>query len=269
MSLLTIDHQKCTSDGLCAANCPIGIITMNAHGPEPIPGAEQMCLNCGHCVAVCPHGALTLHSMPLENCPPLQKDWQLQPEQVAQFLKGRRSVRSYTSESVPRELLEKIIDVTRFAQTGKNSQTLHWTIIRDSQEIHRIAEATIEWMREIVQRPQMAWAKALVAAWENGYDPICRSAPHLIFTHVPESQAQMAAIDGAIALTYMALAALPYQLGTCWTGFVMMAAAMSPSVQAALNLPEGHKLLGGMMLGYPKVKYHRIPMRNAARVVWR
>ena len=102
MSLFTIDHQKCTRDGLCAADCPMSIITMNDHGPEPVAGAEQMCINCGHCTAVCPHGALTLHTMPLEHCPPLQAGWQLQPEQVEQFLKGRRSVRSYKSEPVPR-----------------------------------------------------------------------------------------------------------------------------------------------------------------------
>lgn len=269
MSFLTIDHQKCTRDGLCAADCPVGIITMNAHGPEPVPGADQMCINCGHCVAVCPHGALRLRSMPLENCPPLQKDWQLQPEQIAQFLKGRRSVRSYTSESVPRELVEKIIDVARFAPTGGNSQALHWTVIYDSQEVHRIAGATIEWLREAVQMPQMVWAKSLITAWEQGNDPICRSAPHLIFTHVPEERAQMAGADGAIALTYLELAALPHHIGTCWAGFIMMAAAMSSSAQAALSLPEGERLLGGMMFGYPNVKYHRIPMRKTAQILWR
>lgn len=41
MSLFTIDHAKCTRDGLCAADCPMGIITMTDHGPEPVEGTEQ------------------------------------------------------------------------------------------------------------------------------------------------------------------------------------------------------------------------------------
>lgn len=269
MSLFTIDHAKCTRDGLCAADCPMGIIAMNGHGPEPIPGAEQMCINCGHCTAVCPHGALTLRTMPLEQCPPLQPGWQLQSQQVEQLLKGRRSIRAYKPEPVPRDVLTKIIDVARFAPTGGNSQSIHWTVVQDAQEVRRIAAAVIDWLREAVQTPQMSWARSLITAWENGSDPICRNAPHLILTHVPKQQAQMAGADGAIALTFAELAALPHQVGTCWAGFVMMAAAMSPAVQAALKLPDDHQLLGGMMLGYPKLKFHRIPMRNAARVTWR
>ncbi len=269
MSLFTIDQQKCTRDGLCAADCPMGIITMTDRGPEPVPGAEQMCINCGHCVAVCPHGALTLRTMPMEQCPPLQTDWQLQPQQVEQFLKGRRSVRAYKPEPVSRETLNKIIDMARFAPTAGNSQAVRWTVVYDSQEVHRIAGATIDWLREAAQTPQMGWAKSLITAWENGDDPICRSAPHLIFTHVPKEQAQMAAADGIIALTYAELAALPLQVGACWAGFIMMAAAMSPAVSAALKLPENHKFLGGLMIGYPKVKFHRIPTRNAAQVAWR
>lgn len=269
MSLFTIDHSKCTRDGLCAADCPMGIITMNGHGPEPVPGMEQHCINCGHCTAVCPQGALTLRTMPLEQCSPLQPGWQLQPGQVEQFLKGRRSARAYKQESVPRDILNTIIDIARFAPTSGNAQSVNWTVIHDRSEVHRIAGATIDWLRDASQMPQFSWAKGLITAWENGYDPICRDAPHLILTHAPKQQVQIAATDCIIALTYVELAALPHQVGTCWAGFVMMAAEMSPAVHTALKLPEGHQFLGGMMIGYPKVTYHRIPMRKAAHVTWR
>ncbi len=269
MSFFTINHQKCTRDGLCAADCPIGIITMTESGPEPVDGAEQMCISCGHCVAVCPHGALELQTMPLEHCPSLREDWQFQPEQVEQFLKGRRSVRSYKEKPVERDVLAKIIDTARFAPTARNAQSIHWTVIYDPQDVRRIAGATIDWLREAVQTPHFSWAQSIITAWENGNDPICRAAPHLIFTHVPKEQAQMAASDGAIALTFLELAALPHQIGTCWAGFVMVAATMSPMVQAALKLPENHQFLGSMMIGYPDVKFYRIPMRKEPQVTWR
>jgi nitroreductase len=79
----------------------------------------------------------------------------------------------------------------------------------------------------------------------------------------------MAAADGAIALTFAELAAVSHGLGTCWAGFVMMASARSETVLATMNLPAGHKLLGGMMIGHPQVTYHRIPLRNEPRVTWR
>lgn len=49
----------------------------------------------------------------------------------------------------------------------------------------------------------------------------------------------------------------------------MMAAARSEAVSAALCLPAGHKLLGAMMIGYPKVKYHCIPLRDEPKLTWR
>jgi nitroreductase/NAD-dependent dihydropyrimidine dehydrogenase PreA subunit len=271
---LTIDYAKCTRDGLCAADCPMNLITMTEKGPEPVPGAEKFCLNCGHCTAVCPHGALELQTMPLANCPPLESGWQLTPAQVETFLKGRRSIRAYKPEPVARELLAKIIDVARFAPTGGNRQSLSWTVIYDRNEVHRIAGAVIAWLREASQpnmpgAASLAWTGPLVAAWDAGVDPICRNAPHLILVHAPKEHAQMAAGDGMIALTFAELAALPYQVGTCWAGFVLMAAYRSPIVHAALQLPEGHQFLGGMMIGYPKMKYHRIPMRKEAHVIWR
>ena len=166
-------------------------------------------------------------------------------------------------------MLNKIIDIARFAPTAGNVQAVHWTVIHDPKEVQRIAGATIDWLREASQTPQMSWAKSLITAREAGYDPICRKAPHLILTHVPKQQAQMAAADGTIALTYVELAALPHQVGTCWAGFVYMAASMSPAVHVALNLPEDHQFLGGMMIGYPKVKFHRIPMRKEPQLTWR
>lgn len=78
----------------------------------------------------------------------------------------------------------------------------------------------------------------------------------------------MAVADGAIALTFAELAAVSYGLGTCWAGFVMMA-ARSEAAAAALRLPAGHKLLGAMMIGYPKVNYHRIPLRAEPQLTWR
>jgi len=268
-ALFTIDHEKCSRDGLCAADCPVGLITMTEGGPKPVAGAKAMCINCGHCAAVCPHGALALATMPLEQCPPLRDGWHLEPERMEQLLKGRRSVRSYRREPVSREVLAKVIDMARYAPTAGNAQALHWTVIHDANEVRRCAAAVIDWLRQASQTPPMAWAQALVTAWDGGMDPVCRSAPHLILVHAPGEQAQMAVADGAIALTFAELAAVSYRLGTCWAGFVMMAAARSQAMFAALRLPAGHKLLGGMMIGYPKVKYHRIPLRDKPKLTWR
>ena len=75
MTLLIVDEEKCRKDGICAAECPMGIIGQQ-HGegmPELVPGGEDVCLSCGHCVAVCPHGAMSHARVPMDTCPPVKK----------------------------------------------------------------------------------------------------------------------------------------------------------------------------------------------------
>jgi hypothetical protein len=40
-------------------------------------------------------------------------------------------------------------------------------------------------------------------------------------------------------------------------------------MQKALALPEDHISFGAMMIGYPKYKYHRLPLRKEPQIIWR
>ena len=97
MELLNVDQEKCKRDGICAAVCPMQIIEFKTKEafPTMIDGGDELCIRCGHCVAVCPHGAISHEIMHTEECAPLLKELKLQPDQVEQFLKSRRSVRAY------------------------------------------------------------------------------------------------------------------------------------------------------------------------------
>ena len=50
----------------------------------------------------------------------------------------------------------------------------------------------------------------------------------------------------------------------CWSGFVI--AAASNGVDLGIPLPEGRKICGGLMIGYPAVQYARVPPRKPVRL---
>jgi nitroreductase len=108
----------------------------------------------------------------------------------------------------------------------------------------------------------------VVGLWDKGEDPICRNAPHLIIAYAAEN-ARMAQVDCILALAYAELIAPPLGLGATWAGYVMTATSFYPPLKEALNLPEGHKCFGVMMIGYPKFKFVRMPLRNPPAVTWR
>jgi len=273
MTALLIDAEKCNKCGMCTEECPANLIRIVEEGDIPswVKGAEPWCINCGHCVAICPPGALELSSMPVDKCIPIAKELQPTPEQIEQFLKSRRVVRAYKEEPVEHERLVKLLDIARYAPSGHNEQPVQWLVIEKREDVEELARITIDWLRELIEKdPDLARklaAKALVRAWDSGSDRITRRAPHLIIAHAREDLVVHG--DCHIALTYLELAAHSMGIGTCWSGYVQLGAIYSPILLQALHLPEGHASYGAMVIGYPKYKFTRIPMRNDAQVTWR
>src|SRR3989338_3525150 len=102
MPLITIDRTKCKKDGICAAECPFGLIALTGEDgfPDIRPAAARLCIQCGHCVAVCPHDALSLAGMNREDFQPIGYGSPPTLKKVGQLLTGRRSIRTYEQQSI-------------------------------------------------------------------------------------------------------------------------------------------------------------------------
>jgi nitroreductase/NAD-dependent dihydropyrimidine dehydrogenase PreA subunit len=274
MSLLTVDQEKCKRDGICAEVCPAGIIEFKDKDAFPtlVEGGDRLCIRCGHCVAVCPHGAMSHVMMKPEECPPVKEAGLFDPEQVEYFLRYRRSIRNYKKKPVEQEVLTKLINVARFAPSGHNRQPVKWLVVYERDEVQRMAGFVIDWMRHLIKDDSPLVAamnlNRVVTFWERGNDPICRNAPHIIVTHAHKNDATAPAAC-TIALTYLELAASSFDLGVCWAGYFNLAARLWPPMQKELGIPEENISFGAMLIGYPKFKYQKLPLRNDAQIIWR
>ena len=272
MSLIQVDAEKCKRDGLCVAVCPNLLLELKEGSPIPslIENAEEQCNDCGHCVVICPQGALAQRAMSPEQCEPLEASFLPSAAQVEHLMRGRRSIRAFKNDPVPREVLAKLIEIARYAPTGSNLQHIRWLVVYDGAEVRRLARLTEDWLRDKVaaqpDSPVLARnGKVLARAGRQGYDLIGRGAPHVVFAYGLRGRET----DGIIALTFLELAAFAQGLGTCWAGWLGNAAREWAPVQEALGLPEGYSCAGAMMIGFPKYKYRRLPRRNEAQIAWR
>ena len=273
MDWFVVDETKCRRDGICVAVCPVRILEIGGDEfPRPLAGAAALCIRCGHCVAACPYGACSLDSMPSDACPPVRPEWHLSAEQAEHFLRARRSIRAYREHAVEAGRIERLIRVARYAPTGHNGQPVRWLVVSGAEAVRGLAGHVADWMRRILEaRPETARALGLehvVGGFDAGADPICRHAPHLVVAHAPKAD-PTATSACTIALAYLELAAPSLGLGACWAGYLHMAALHWPPLQAALALPEGHQFCGGMMLGEPRYRYHRLPQRREPQITWR
>ena len=273
MELITVNHETCNQDGICAAICPALIIEFKEEEyPSPIAEADELCIRCGHCVAVCPTASLSHKDIPLENCAPIEKELAITHEQTVQFLRSRRSIRQYKDKPVDKSELKSLIEIARYAPSGHNLQPVEWLVLGDKAELKRLSGIVVDWMHWMLENiSEVALSMHMdrtMARWDSGYDVILRDAPSVIVAHAHKDN-RVAPAACTIALTYLELASTTIGMGACWAGYFNAAATTFPPMQAALALPNDHQAFGSMMVGYPKYRYQRMPIRNEPKITWR
>lgn len=140
---------------------------------------------------------------------------------VFEAIANRRSVRSYENKPVPAESLEKVLEAARIAPSASNRQEYKFIVVTD--------EAT---------------RKALVPACNN--QGFVGDAGAVVAACATNPERRFHAVDVAIAVDHMTLAAHALGLGTCWIG-----AFSEDMVKEALGIPESAKVVCLLPIGIP------------------
>jgi nitroreductase len=223
-------------------------------------------------MAVCTREALLLEGTRRDELVPLDAVGFPSPEALGLLMRGRRSIRLYEEELVDRAIIEGLLEVARWAPSGKNVQPLRYTVVSGKERVKELAAHAIDYYRALLQSgSEMATflgAGGLVKAWDLGQDMLLRGAPHLIVAHGARQNPVLVG-SGTIALTQIELQATAQGLGGCWAGYLQIAAERHEPLRRAMGLPEADAAAGAMMLGKPKVRYRAIPPRKPLEVSWR
>jgi nitroreductase/NAD-dependent dihydropyrimidine dehydrogenase PreA subunit len=284
MSWVSIDQDKCTACGVCVERCAC----FTEKAGEIIASAdEDSCGLCGHCVSICPTGAITHSKMNMDNFIELDENIKIKTDDFIQFIRRRRSHRRFLDKPIPREVLEKLVDVCRYAPTGSNVQNVEILILQDPQKIKKLADLTMESFDKAHEMLEQR-AKALkdagkelpdsmkysldvlrlrnkrMAGREPGRDMVFYKAPAVWIFHSPEATSAPKD-NGVIASTTVALTAMTMGLESTYIGVFEMAAGYHPIVKE-LNLPAGHKIFSVLIMGYPSWTYYRTVDRKPIKV---
>jgi len=287
---ITVDESLCKRDGLCAMACVRGIFEQKERGGVPEVARRETCMDCGHCVAICPAGAITHSSFPEGSVGFIDTASLPTYEQVLELIRSRRSKRAFRDAPVEREVIEQMLEAARFAPSGHNAQGTMFAVVQDRDRLHEIGALTGESLRKLVRPFRSPVGRTfmrllldarqietvagyapellhLANLYDEGTDVFLQNAPALVLFHAQDNGG-MAVIDANLALQNAALAAEALGLGCFYTGFVVMACMRDQRIAEFLSLPAGHKILGALAVGYPRLSFKKWPERKPARVTW-
>ena len=141
MCLITVNEEKCIKCGLCVEECQLGVLKLESTGPKEVN--PDACFACGHCVAICPKEAIDNNKSPLAMQSEIGEVRKLNTEEAKNFIRARRSIRSYKNTPVEREKLMELVDVAHLAPTASNSQGISYLIIDDKKAIQLAVEECV------------------------------------------------------------------------------------------------------------------------------
>lgn len=152
------------------------------------------------------------------------------------------SARAYKPEPVPASLVETVVAAGQRASTSSNLQTYSVVAVRDTAKIEKLAELCGN-QKHIPQAPVfLAWCADL-----SRLDRVCVRRGYAQVTDYVESFL-VAAVDAALAMQNVALAAESLGLGMCYIGAIRN---HPRKVIELLALPRLVFPISGMTLGWP------------------
>jgi ferredoxin len=284
-----VSPEACTGCSRCVSVCPAFVLDL-IDGKSTVSRGDW-CIGCGHCGAVCPTGAVfhpSTDSTPASTPPEgRENDFPI----LTSILRARRSVRTYAAQSVSQEVIEKVLDTGRYVPTGRNSQNVHYIVIRSSDEMKRLRDSTLRFYEKIFSRARGSFGRLFISILggrktaeylrqslpkmehagrqiRSGKDCLFYDAPVLILAHA-ESWDTCSPFNCAAALYHCSLTAHTLGLGSCFNGYLVNAVNYSKKIRRSLGMPADHKCYAAMTLGFPDVKHLRVIERQPARVTWR
>ncbi len=240
---VVIDKDQCIGCGLCSKVCVAHNLAVHHKKAKVL---LDDCVMCGHCSAVCPKKAISMvgcGSGQMEK----EGDTRLDPDEILNTIRFRRSVRSFKETEIPQTVIDQILEAGRLTHTAKNMQDVSYVVLTTEKDrVERMAVKVFKAVKPIADL----------------FSPMARNNQinkHFFFFNAPAVIVILAKdkTNGILAAQNMEFVAEANGLGVLYSGFFTMAANASRKIKKAIGVPRGKKVAMTLVLGYPKVKFLR------------
>ncbi len=178
---------------------------------------------------------------------------------------SRRSVRNYKNEKVPKEIINKLLEIATQAPSSSNSQPWTFAVIQNPTLLKSYSDKAKKLLLKLMgdnPDPQGYRSKLSSPDFNTFYN-----ASTLIIIYANSDRLQSTG-DCSMAAQNLMLAAHSYGLGTCWIGF-STPLVNSDEFKQELGIPLTYKAVAPVILGYPDVSLSTIPKKPPEVLIWK
>lgn len=247
-----IDTDKCIGCGLCAKTCVAHNMKLKDKKASTV---RNDCLMCGQCTAVCPKEAISISghdTVQIEK----EKEVRLNPPEVLDVIRFRRTIRQFQDKKIPKEVIGQILEAGRLTHTAKNKQDVSFVVLdKEKDSIEQMAVRIFRMMKPLADL----------------FSPMARNIKidkHFFFFQAPIVIVVLAEnkTNGILAAQNMEFVAEAYGLGVLFSGFFTTAANNSCKIRKAIKIPKRKQVAMTLVLGYPNVTFMRSVQRETLNV---
>lgn len=170
---------------------------------------------------------------------------------LTEIIKGRRSVRKFKGDMIPKEQISEIIEAGLYAASGKGLQSSLVVAVTNRELRDKIAEANRR-----------------IGGWDEGFDPFY-GAPVILIV-LGNAEVPTHVYDGSLSLGNMMLKAHELGLGSIWIHRAKeeFEGELGKEILKQLGLTGTYEGVGHLALGYSAESPKEPPARKDGRVFW-
>ena len=197
----------------------------------------------------------------------------MKAEEFYKLAQSRKSIRQFQKKTVPREVLQRILDCAMQAPSGKNRQNWRFFVVQGAKRDQYLKYSQKSWngIKDVLQQR----LKPSLYDFTERFFYTLGDAPVVIFAYSQNSPDER--YHTSIGSVYMAvenlnLAAVAEGLGCCTMGAPLEIKKEVDEFLEVTKLPEYQKgeleLLCAVVLGYPNHEPPKAPRQTEGRITW-
>lgn len=136
------NKDKCVQCGTCYKACVSKCININEYKID-----KKSCVFCTHCVAVCPNNALKVPDFINTDIEKHSIDF----KEINKLIRYRRSQRTFLDKEIPVEVINKLLDLYRYAPTGSNTQSVQITHISGNNKLKVLENFVLSFYKKLLK----------------------------------------------------------------------------------------------------------------------